>query len=325
MAFSGCITDGVDLGAGGADGLTSLSVYEYRHSGDDAAFRGLSYGWMARITNELDAPVVIAVEPLHRNETSWAPATTEEWRTLEAPMVERLEGGESRLYLFSAVFAEQVTETGFKVRVLDLDLSEQETYEIPWAEPGNETDEVGVVEEATFARTLTWPETFTRVGSNQHVRTATVGVWLNGTSFYSNIAELNVDPGFPAGYNTTNVSGDPLPVYVYASQASDQPPRSKDHCYFVTIPGYNDLLKTQADKSTNVRWLAPGEAYTRAGAEGHDLYGDVLVFMNTIVAHDGAVGTDGRVPDPNGDCFHPDNASPVPWPLDWPPVDPPPL
>jgi hypothetical protein len=306
----------------GSDGteparLSSLSVYEYRFQGDDAAFIGLSYGWMALITNEASRSVVFAVEPIHE-ETRFAPATTSVWSGGEDVTAERLGPGESRLYLFQTIHGSKVDETGFHVRVLDLSLGPEETMTIGPAGEWNEAS-FGVLQQATFNRTLQWPETMTKVVPGTHVQTRTVGVWSNGTSFYTNIAELNDDPAFPKGYDPAGFGGAPLPVYVYEDEASEQPPRSRDNCYFVTIGGYNALLKTQAAGGTNVRWLAPEEAYTRPGAEGHHLYGDVLVFMNHVVAVDGTVGPLGPLPDPQGDCFNPEHALPVlPVPLPMP-------
>lgn len=141
-----------------------------------------------------------------------------------------------------------------------------------------------------------------------HVQTATVGFWTNGTSFYTNIAELNDDPAFPAGYDRSEFGGDPLPIYVYGQDRTEQPIGSRDTCHFTTIDGYNALLKTQSEGSTGVRFLQPHEAYTRPGAEEHPLYGDALIFMNTIVAHDGATGALDAPPAPTGACFDGQNS-----------------
>jgi hypothetical protein len=50
--------------------------------------------------------------------------------------------------------------------------------------------------------------------------------------------------------------------------------------------------------------LLPEEAYTREGAEEHFLYGDSLVFMNTVVANVGEVSELQALPQPTGDCFN---------------------
>ncbi len=147
------------------------------------------------------------------------------------------------------------------------------------------------------------------VQPGMHVQTVTVGFWLNGTSFYTNAADLINDPDFPGApaWVTAEDGTDPLTVYVYDEDRSEQPYGSQDNCYFTTISGYNALLKTQHEGSTGIRLLQPEEAYTIPGREpGDALYGDALVFMNTIVAIDGSPGTEDEAPDPNGACYRED-------------------
>lgn len=303
IAFAGCI-DG-DEGRDGPAPLESLEVYEYRYGGDDVALPGIAHGWMARITNPGDSAVAFAVEPLG-NGTRYGPAGDAGWEVLKAPQVDLLAEGESKVYLFQNTWTEAPNETGFQVHVFD---------RLPSGD-GSETEDLRVMERGEFTREIAWKEEVTKVAADQHVKTATVGVWLNGTSFYTNIAHLNDDPEFPLpdNANRSDFDGAPLPIYVYSEDRSDQPPGSKDTCHFTTITGYNALLKTQADQGTNVRWLAPEEAYTRPGAEEHWLYGDVLIFMNTIVAHDGPLGPADRVPNPQGDCFNTNNTARPPAP-----------
>ncbi len=145
------------------------------------------------------------------------------------------------------------------------------------------------------------------VSAGQHVQTMTVGVWVNGTSFYTNMAEMLLAPGFPAGGNINRSAAMqgalPLPIYVYDRDRSEQPPASKDTCHFTTIPGYNALLKTQDVGTGNVRFLHPEEAYTRAGSEDHLLYGDALIFYNIVVAIDGDAHADVDGPAQGGACY----------------------
>lgn len=299
--LSGCIEPGSDGPESPPAPLTSLEVYEYRYDGDDVAYPGYAYGWMARITNHDSVNIPFIVKPVD-NLTAFGPATNESWELFDAPAVDILPPGESKLYLFQATFANATNQTGFSVRVIETDQASPDV-DAPIQQVGR------------FLRDLESPATGPNpVGPGQHVHTATVGVWLNGTSFYTNIPDLNADEAFPAGYDRSEFGGDPLPIYVYGEDRTEQPPGSKDTCHFTTITGYNALLKTQVEHGTSVRWLAPEEAYTRPGAEEHQLYGDVLVFMNTIVQHDGGVGPAERAPDPTGDCFRPQNSSPVPLP-----------
>ncbi|MGB0653558.1 MAG: hypothetical protein ACPGQL_10200 [Thermoplasmatota archaeon] len=143
------------------------------------------------------------------------------------------------------------------------------------------------------------------------VETFTVGVWINGTSFYTNWGAFHEAPGFPRGYPAGDFGGDPLPIYVYDDDRAEQPPRSKDNCEFTTITGYNELLKMQQLGASAVRFLEPEEAYTVPGAEDHFLYGEPLIFLNYVVGHGGdTVPITGDLPQPLAPCFHPNNALP---------------
>ncbi|MGB1697746.1 MAG: hypothetical protein ACPHK8_05055 [Thermoplasmatota archaeon] len=138
------------------------------------------------------------------------------------------------------------------------------------------------------------------------VQTTTVGLWINGTSFYTNSAQLLADPMFPAGGIVDRNGGtETLPIYVYENANSEQPYGNADNCYFTTIPGYNGLLKSQAGLSTGVTFMQPSQGYTVEGNEGHPLFGDALVFLNTIVAIDGSTELTDALPDPSGACFDP--------------------
>lgn len=159
----------------------------------------------------------------------------------------------------------------------------------------------------------------TLVAPGSHVQTVTVGVWTNGTSFYTNSPEMLADPDFPAGGNINRTEAQaaaaPLPVYVYDVDRTEQPPGSRDNCYFTTIEGYNLLLKTQTTQAAGVLAFGPEMGYTRPGNEDHFLYGEPLIFMNAIVAVDApAIGFAAEagnavesLPDPSGACFDAQN------------------
>lgn len=150
----------------------------------------------------------------------------------------------------------------------------------------------------TTAQPLTTPSTL--------VQTTTVGFWINGTSFYTNSAQLLADPAFPVGGDVDrNGATETLPIYVYDNANSEQPYGNADNCYFTTIPGYNELLKNQAGLSTGVTFMQPSQGYTVEGNEDHPLFGDALVFLNTVVAIDGTTGMEDSLPDPTGDCYDP--------------------
>ncbi len=159
------------------------------------------------------------------------------------------------------------------------------------------------------------------VQPGMHVQTRTVGLWVNGTSFYTNIPQMLQNASFPAGGNIDRqgalADATPLPVYVYDQDRLEQPDSSIDNCYFTTIPGYNALLKTQVTGVTGARFLTPAEGYTRAGNEAHLLYGDALVFLNVVTAVVGQAGADQ--PDPLGACFDANRYTPDPIP-DIPPT-----
>lgn len=256
-----------------------FEVYEYRYAGDDVFVEGHPYGFVARIHNPTSTPITVQVDGLGAV-SEWGPLLAEDgWAkdTPDAPWV--LNGSASILFLFQATDDTLAEErVGFSVH----------------ADNGAT---------ATFDRNVTIQSASTGVSAGDHVQTATVGLWLNGTSFYTNIADLNDDPDFPAGYDRGDFDGAPLPVYVYDANSDEQPDGSIDTCHFTTIKGYNALLKTQATDSTNARFLTPEEGYTRPGAEDHFLYGDALVFLNTVVAHDGSTGQADAAPQPTGDCF----------------------
>jgi hypothetical protein len=130
-----------------------------------------------------------------------------------------------------------------------------------------------------------------RPGQGVHVYTA--GFWENGTLFYTNIKSVDHDWPHAGWYGWEGA--DPLPVYVYDKDRSEQPAYWKDAAgttpvageaglgYFTTIPGFNEALKGLSTDTVRVARLTPEQGYTRAGNEDHPLYGDALVFYIKVV------------------------------------------
>lgn len=297
MGLSGCLApegDGDDPG----EDLPGLEVYEYRYRGDDVLHPHHPYGWMLRVTNTADEERAVRAEAGDPGNMSWGPVDASGWLTdaQEEPRV--LAQNESLLFLFQ----------------WDGALTNRLSYGVSLMEPGGNDSQPVVLQTLWLERGLQQPQADLPVRVNDHVTTRTVGVWVNGTSFYTNIKDLNDDPAFPAGYDRDDFGDAILHAYVYDEETDEQPPGSRDRCFVVMIAGYNALMKTQAQGSSNVRFLQPEEAYTREGAEDHFLYGDALVFLNTVVAHEGEVTPVQSLPYPPGDCHDPMHASPVPLP-----------
>jgi hypothetical protein len=130
-------------------------------------------------------------------------------------------------------------------------------------------------------------------GQGAHVYTA--GFWENGTLFYTNIAALDHSDWPRAGWYAWE-GEEPLPVYVYDEDRSEQPSTWKDPQagtplagtvhglgYFTTIPGFNEALKGLSTSTVRVVRMEPEEGYTRAGNEEHPLYNATLVFYIKVV------------------------------------------
>ena len=151
------------------------------------------------------------------------------------------------------------------------------------------------------------------------------GFWENGTLFYTNMPEVDQasfegKPWPRAGWY--RFAGDsPLQVHVYGEDEEEIPPHwghssifpfddplaPSPTRYATTIPGFNEALK---GLSTTTMWagrIAPEDAYTRPGFEGHRLYGQALVFLVRIEAvadHPCPAGTSSDLPHPRVDpCF----------------------
>ena len=286
-SLAGCVAEEAPSDAAAGD----LAWQRIAYPGSDVVVDGTAYGFAGIIHNQGSSPAAVVLQPFGMDQVALGPVTDSWEATLTGPLdagsVSVAVGVGERVLVLGAATHAAAGMVGLDARVF-VGVDGVEAAPLRWA--WNVTTASG-----------------TDVGAGDHVQTQTVGFWTNGTSFYTNIPALNADPDFPAGYPRADFVGDPLPVYVYGADRTEQPPASRDTCHFTTIPGYNALLRTQAEGSTGVRFLAPEEAYTRPGAQDHPLYGDALVFMNTIVAHDGATGPLDTLPDPQGACFDEQN------------------
>lgn len=147
--------------------------------------------------------------------------------------------------------------------------------------------------------TIHWDLSEPREGRSAHpgqgVHVYTAGFWENGTLFYTNMKSVDHSDWPRAGWYAWE-GADPLPVYVYDQDRSEQPAAWKDPTaatpaegevpglgYFTTIPGFNEALKGLSTNTVRVVRLAPEQGYTRAGNEDHPLYGDALVFYIKVV------------------------------------------
>lgn len=133
-----------------------------------------------------------------------------------------------------------------------------------------------------------------QAGQGAHVWYA--GFWENGTLFDTNLQDLDVGSGWPKAGWYEGGHWDPIPVYVYDQDRSEQPPHWRSPFagtpaagspadeqagagYFTTIKGFNEAVKGLPVGSRQVFHLAPEDAYTLPGREDHPLYGDALVFL----------------------------------------------
>lgn len=155
-------------------------------------------------------------------------------------------------------------------------------------------------------------------GQGVHVMTA--GFLTDGTLFYTNMPEVDGDPRWNRTASYAWGGDDPLPVYVYDQDRSEQPAHWKSASanvlpnlpktgvpqvdqnaslaaatalgaadsaagvgYFTTITGFNAALKGLPTTSMHVAVIPPEQAYTRPGNEGHALYGQTLVFVIKVL------------------------------------------
>lgn len=279
-----------------------LEVYRFAWTGSDTAVAGVPLGGLLRVTNPTERGFEVRIVMHGVAEALLGPiaeTTGDAPQTAFLPV--RMENGtptpSPAAYIgagASALFLTQILDVGADQADVRLDVLASSSRgagveRLHWS-----------VAQAEGGRPA---------APGDHVQTVTVGVYLNGTSFYTNIAELDQDPAFVRSYAATDFGADPLPIYVYGDDRREQPAGSADQCHFTTIKGYNRLLLTQAEGSTNVKLLRPDQAYTVEGNEGHFLYGQGLVFLNTVVAHDGATGLLDIAPDPTGACFDAQNTA----------------
>lgn len=298
VALAGC----VDTEPGPDPVAFPLEIYRFNYEGSDNFVPGVDHGWLFQVRNPSNQTQSVSLLPTGVSsgvigpisqtggtapQTAWLPGRIENDQFGSALT---LAPGASGLFLARiASYEGNGPEHTVAVRAIAV--------------------EPDVFEAQASSSTLRWTVTDVGAGTpvvpGDHVQTVTVGVWLNGTSFYSNAAGALKDPGFPHGPGWTTPQDDtaPLPAYVYDADASEQPAGSMDTCHYAMIAGYNGLMKTQAEGSTNVALLRPEAAYTAEGREEHPLYGDSLVFLNTVVAHDGATGLQDTLPAPTGGCF----------------------
>ncbi len=292
VALSGCLVDDVETGKNAANPL-EIFIFHYPAEGVmTPADSPYALSWAARVANPTNDSISYELEAPGLLQGRAGIVTADGWQS--APfggirVADTIGPGESRLWLFEG---DQFAAHDFHMQAF-------------------------VANQLAFEETL---ETKDGAGSvvdpGMHVQTMTVGLWINGTSFYTNIPEMLHNASFPAGGHI-DMAGAlagamPLPIYVYDADRSEQPDSSIDNCYFTTIPGYNALLKEQRVGVTGARFLTPTEGYTREGSEEHFLYGDPLVFLNVVTVLEGPAGPDRA--DPQGDCFDVDRYTPDPIP-----------
>ncbi len=301
VLFAGCTT------SVSSDGTGVVNLYRVGYEGSDVFVEGTSHGWMATVTNEYDDPIVVGldfvgkvngriVRPIQEDMVGYEAFSS----NVDVPGVDpaftmTLDAGESTLVL---AHVESYGEFGTN-------------FTVGWELTAYNEQATRTLVQFPTTWTVERTSAGTAVSAGDHVQTVTVGMWINGTSFYTNAGAALDDPAFPGGegwVNATEDGRDPLPIYVYGEDRSEQPYGSKDTCHFTTITGYNDLLKTQSEGSTGVRMLQPEDGYTYPGREDFGLYGHVLVFMNTVVAHDGATGPQDEFPNNEGACYQQERA-----------------
>jgi hypothetical protein len=303
--FAGCIDD-----VPNAESMVSFYRVSYDDS-DVVQYSSLGYfhTGMGVISNVGEFPVIVAFGDIYsvKNESDDQSATfgwadlalqdgfasgfepIDEFPDLAGRRSFTLEAKESKLVRTEtlAYFAESdAMEMALPVRVFDLDQSPIDAFTKTW----------------TITRED--PGIWTQAG--YHVQVVTVGMWVNGTSFYTNAAAAIQDPDFPGapGWVTPEDGTDALPIYIYDDGPEEQPFSSRDNCYFTTISGFNSQISGSKVGITRVGLLTPEQAYSGENyTPDHDLYGDALAFMTTIIAVDGSNGIQDDRPDPQGACF----------------------
>lgn len=288
------------------DGDGIVSLYRVAYAGSDLYVEGSTHGWMATVTNDYDEDIVVGLDFIGKVDGRIV-------RPIQEGMVgfEQLSSNMDVAGDHDPAFTMQLAAGESTLVLAHVDGYGEfgSTFTVGWNLTAYNADATRTLAQVPTTWTVERTTPGTPVNPGDHVQTVTVGMWINGTSFYTNAGAALDDPNFPGGegwVNATEDGRDPLPIFVYGEDRSEQPMGSQDTCHFTTITGYNDLLKSQAEGSTGVRMLQPEEAYTVEGREDFGLYGHVLVFMNTVVAHDGATGPGDEFPDDDGDCYDPD-------------------
>lgn len=295
VALAGCVSNSDVEGISPEE--FPLNVYRHAWSGSDIHVPGATHGMVFTVANPTDRIVVVGMFLEGTSDVLLGPIQTTSGQTpVEAWQAVRIQGNETRGVPAtispgeSIVFLAKVTEytsTNVSARFLASDPLDVEilykTHVINW--------EVTTMNGA-------------EVNPGTLVQTTTVGLWTNGTSFYTNSADLLADPAFPAGGNVNRAEdAATLPIYVFDADRSEQPLGNGDNCYFTTITGYNSLLQRQSEFSTGVTLMQPSQGYSSPGNEAHFLFGEALIFLNTIVAIDGQTEVTDELPDPTGACF----------------------
>jgi hypothetical protein len=295
VALAGCVSEPE------IEGFTPdefpLTVYRHSWAGSDVFVPGTEHGMAFTVTNPSEREVVVGMFLEGTSNVLLGPImTTSGSASIEAWQAIRIEGDEVRgvpatlAAGTSTTFLGKVSEysdSNITARFLASDPLDVEILYDSW-------------ETSWTISTMDGAE----VTPTTLVQTTTVGLWTNGTSFYTNSAELLADPTFPAGGNVNRGEDTAtLPIYVFDNDRSEQPLGNGDNCYFTTISGYNALLDRQSEFSTGVSLIQPSQAYSIEGNEGHLLFGDPLIFLNTIVTIDGQTSTEDELPDPAGACF----------------------
>lgn len=173
-------------------------------------------------------------------------------------------------------------ETGFGFYATEADAEAQDHVRIRGSlGPDDQAEATVDCQDAGLTRWsvgLAEPQAGDTVETGKGVLVHTVGLWTNGTSFYTNLDRFHEREDLPKGYLGEYGGGDPLKVYVYDESPDEMPRRYEEAGYAVTIPGFNEALKGMSTTAPRTAYLTPEEGYTREGNEDHDLYGDALVF-----------------------------------------------
>lgn len=210
------------------------------------------------VTNTAGVPLTVHLETVPEPTSVWY-LTGEDDRRLEP-------GGQGLL----AVELDQASEDGTVELVIGTD-------PLPDA---NDVEEAICDYDRRFERTVTLaePEEAEVAEGGKGVLVRTVGLWGNGTSFYTNHGGFHDRGELPRSYLGDYAGDDPLEVYVYNESRDERPERYNESGYSTTISGFNEALHGLPTVGARMTFAAPDEAYTTEGNEDHQLYGDPLYF-----------------------------------------------